>query len=451
MITVPRPSRRSFLRTVGAASLAVPSLTRTLRSNPPSGILRHASFGASGMAWADIQAITSSPFVRLVAVAEVDAARLAELRAWFPETRVYSDWRVLLDREAENLDSVNVSTPDHSHAAIALRSIALGKHVYCQKPLAQTLEETRALSRAARARRVVTQMGIQIHSQKVYRQAVALLRAGAIGKVREVHTWSNKTWGDVGPPPPRADAVPAGLNWDVWLSGRADRPYLGESYYHPGNWRRRLDFGTGTLGDMGCHILDPVFEGLELHAPVSVRSEGPAPDAWNWSVNARIRYVFPGSALTAGATLPLTWYDGAERPPREVLAAIGGEPGDGNPPARFEQGSAVVGTRGILHIPHIDRPRLHPEKDFAGHVLPEARDVHHWTQWAEACRTGATPSANFDYAGPLSETVLLGCVALRFPETTLRWDSAALAFGNLDAANAFVRRSYRRGWELPDV
>ena len=139
---------------------------------------------------------------------------------------------------------------------------------------------------------------VQIHSMKVYRQAVALVQGGAIGKVKEVHTWSSKKWGDRGPPPASTDAVPAGFNWDLWLAGREARPYVGKSYYHPYEWRRRLDFGTGTFGDMGCHIFDPVYNAIGLTAPLSVRSEGPAPDAWNWAINARIRYVFPGTAYT---------------------------------------------------------------------------------------------------------------------------------------------------------
>ncbi|HEY0944460.1 MAG TPA: Gfo/Idh/MocA family oxidoreductase, partial [Opitutaceae bacterium] len=325
MKTSPRPNRRQFLKTAGAAAIAAPFFTRRLISAPPGSVLRHASFGAAGMAWADIQAICSNPFVRLVAVAEVDLNRLGPLKAAFPDVKVYQDWRELLDREQHNLDSVNVSTPDHLHAPMALAAMQLGKHVYCQKPLTHDIHEARVLTDFARGKPLVTQMGIQIHSMPVYRKAVALVQSGAIGQVKEVHTWCNKKWGDTGAPPVTADAVPEGFDWELWLGGCASRPYVAGlsedgGYYHPLNWRKRLDFGTGTFGDMGCHIFDPVFEALALTAPLSITSEGPAPDAWNWSINARIRYVFPGTRYTAASTLPLTWYDGDERPPPEILA-----------------------------------------------------------------------------------------------------------------------------------
>ncbi len=446
--------RRSFLKTLGAGALAAPTFTRNLISAPPSRVLRHASFGASGMAWGDIQSICSNPFVKLVAVAEVDENRLGEVKAWHPDVRVYQDWRQLLDREKGQIDSVNVSTPDHMHAPIALAAMQRGKHVYCQKPLAHDVFETRVLTEAARKHGVVTQMGIQIHSQKVYRQAVAIVQSGVIGKVREVHTWSNKKWGDAGPPPQGKAAVPSGFNWDLWLGGAQDRPFIGDGYYHPGNWRKRLDFGTGTFGDMGCHIFDPVFEALALTSPLSLRSEGPAPDAWNWSINAKIHYVFPGTQFTEGTTVPVTWYDGDQRPPAEILALVeGAKAPDARRPARsrdgLDQGSIIIGTAGSLHVPHIDTPRLYPSAKFQDYVLRKLTDGHHWTEWAEACMSGAKPSASFDYSGPLTEAVLLGSVAVRFPRTTLQWNAAKLAFENVPEANQHVRRTYRKGWEFP--
>ena len=447
---MPSLSRRRFLKTLGAAALTAPLISNRLRSAPPSAVLRHAAFGASGMAWADIQAICSNPFVKLVAVAEVDLNRAKNVKEAFPDVKIYQDWRELLDREQGNIDSVNVSTPDHLHAPIAYSAMQLGKHVYCQKPLAHDLHETRVLTRLAREKRLVTQMGIQIHSEKVYRQAVALVQGGAIGQVKEVHTWSNKKWGDLGAPPARTDPVPDGFNWDWWLGGCTARPYV-EGHYHPGEWRKRLDFGTGTFGDMGCHIFDPVFESLGLTAPLSVRSEGPAPDAWNWAINARVHYVFPGTRFTADKTVAVTWYDGDERPAAEVMALVGPLPEAGAPESvrkLFEQGSIFIGTAGVLHLPHIAPSRLFPREQFKGYPMPVVEGAHHWSQWAEACLSGATPSANFDYSGPLTEAVLLGSVAVRFPSTTLEWNSADLRFENVKEANAHVRRTYRPGWEI---
>jgi predicted dehydrogenase len=470
MSSSPLPSRRTFLKTLGAAGLVAPFIARTAPATAPSGVLRHASFGAAGMAWADIQALASNPFLKLVAVAEVDLNRTKALREAFPDVKIYQDWRELLDKEQNNLDSVNVSTPDHMHAPIALSAMQLGKHVYCQKPLAHDIHEVRVLTNYAREKKLITQMGIQIHSYKVYRQAVAIVQSGVIGKVKEVHTWSSKKWGDKGQPPATNDPVPEGFNWDLWLGGCSERPFVGyvgeganrTSYYHPSNWRKRLDFGTGTFGDMGCHIYDPVFNALALTAPISIRSEGPAPDQWNWSINAKIRYVFPGTKYTEGKTVAVTWYDGDERPPAEIRALIkpppSPEPANGNHKTADvkkkrgdgdDQGSIVIGTNGVLHIPHVAAPKLYPYEKFKDYPLPEAEQGHHWSLWAEACLNGTKPpSANFDYSGPLSEAVLLGSVAVRFPQTTLQWNSAKLQFDNEKAANQYLRRRYRKGFQV---
>jgi predicted dehydrogenase len=452
-------NRRTFLKAAGAAGLVAPFVTRHLMAQSPSRVLRHASFGASGMAWSDIQAICSNPFVKLVAVAEVDLTKLEAVKAAHPEVRVYQDWRQLLDKEQNNIDSVNVSTPDHMHAPIALSAMQLGKHCYCQKPLTHDIYETRVLTNFAREKKLVTQMGIQIHSMKVYRQAVAIVQSGAIGKVKEVHTWSSKKWGDRGAPPARVDAVPSGFNWDLWLGVSAERSFVGDKYYHPGNWRKRLDFGTGTFGDMGCHIFDPVFEALALTAPLSLRSEGPAPDAWNWSTDAHIKYVFPGTRFTAGKTVEITWYDGDQRPPEHIRALIAVPKSDDakvadadakkKKAATINEGSIIIGTEGVLHVPHIATPKLFPIAKFKDYRLPDVAGSHHWSDWAEACTGGpAKPLAPFDYSGPLTESVLLGSVAVRFPQTTLEWDSARLQFTNEKAANQHVRRAYRRGWSV---
>jgi predicted dehydrogenase len=447
------PSRRHFVKTLGAAALTAPFFTRHLRSAAPSATLRHASFGSAGQAWADIQAITSNPFVKLVAVAEVDLNRIAQVKEWHPDVRVYQDWRQLLEKEAGNIDSVNVSTPDHLHAPIALSAMQLGKHVYCQKPLAHDVYETRVLTNYAREKKLITQMGIQIHSQSEYRLAVALVQGGAIGKVKEVHTWSNKKWGDLGAPPPSTEVVPDGFNWDLWLGGVSSRPYIGNTYYHPENWRKRLDFGTGTFGDMGCHIYDPVFNALALTAPLSLRSDGPAPDQWNWAINAQIRYVFPGTKYTADKTVAVTWYDGEARPPADILAlvpppAVEQKDAKGRVRNLYEQGSIIIGTEGVLHIPHIANPRLFPLEKFKDYPMPKVTGTHHWSDWAEACLSGKNPSANFDYSGPLTEAVLLGSVAVRFPQTELKWDTTKLEFTNEKKANAYVRRTYRQGWDV---
>jgi predicted dehydrogenase len=437
-------TRRAALGRFVAAGLAAPFVFRAHAGAAPSETLYHASFGASGQALADIRALANPKKVKLVAVADVDLNRTADVKRQYPGVRIYQDWRELLDKE-KNLNSVNVSTPDHMHAPITMRAMQRGLHVYTQKPLTHTIYEARQLARVAREKGLVTQMGIQIHSHPVHRQVVATIQAGAIGKVKEVHSWSGKSWGDPNPRPDRQDPVPPGLNWDFWLGVAAERPYIGGGYYHPGNWRKRLDFGTGTFGDMACHILDPVYGSLALTAPQSVRSEGEAPNAYNWSLNVQVRYVFPGTKFTTEAPT-LTWYNGNTRPPAEVQALLGERKREVQ--REGSQGSIYIGTDGVLYSPYIAAPVLLPAEKFRGYKMSGPRGGDHYGQFVEACRGNGKTSAPFAYSGPLTESVLLGCLATRFPRTTLEWDAAGLKVTNVAEANQFVRRRHRKGWEV---
>ncbi|MCI0358272.1 MAG: Gfo/Idh/MocA family oxidoreductase [Planctomycetaceae bacterium] len=436
-----RASRRQFLAQAAAAGISLPFFVRTLRSAPPSEAVRHASFGAAGMAAADHQAIAGHPSVKLRCVVDVDAERGEKVKDRFPDVIVYRDWRQMLDKEAKNLDSVNVGTPDHMHAPMAMSALQRGLAVYCQKPLTHDVFESRRLAEVAREKKLVSQMGIQVHSNNEYRMAVRLVQDGAIGLVKDVHTWSNKKWGDPTPRPETADTPPASLNWDLWLGVCAERPFIGGGYYHPGNWRKRLDFGTGTFGDMGCHIYDPVFKALALTAPLSVRSEGQKPNEYNWANNAVVHYVFPGTKFTAGKTVAVTWYDGDQRPPSDIVSQIGRAELPG-------QGSIFLGEKGIMVLPHVAMPILLPEEKFKDYARPTLEPVNHWHQFVEAVRGNGQTSANFDYAGPLTESILLGGVASRFPQTTLEWDAAKLRFTNVAEANQYLRRTYRQGWAV---
>jgi predicted dehydrogenase len=431
-------TRRSAIGTM-AAGLTAPFIWRHTAGAAPSETVLHASFGASGMAGSDIGSLTKSKHLKLVAVAEVDLGRAADVKKKFPDVRVYQDWRELLDRE-KDLHSVNVSTPDHMHAPITMSALLRGLHVYTQKPLTQTIYEARQLTKAAADKKVVSQMGIQIHSAAEHRTIVAIIQSGAIGKVREVHSWSGKQWGDRNPRPMHEDPIPKGFDWDKWLGVAADRPFIGNGYYHPGNWRKRLDFGTGTFGDMGCHILDPVFMSLALTAPTSVRSEGDEPNSDSWGLDTLVKYVFPGTRHTTD-TLALTWYNGTLRPPAEVLAKA-------DTPKVSDQGSIYIGTERVMYSPYIAFPTLLPIDKLADAKLPRVDGQDHYLQFVEACRGNGTTSAPFSYAGPLTESVLLGCLATRFPKTTLNWDAAKLKVMNQEKANQFVRRTYRKGWEI---
>lgn len=428
-------NRRSFLQTTAVA----PFFVRNLLSNPPSGKLRLAAFGASNMAYVTLQQIARNPNVTLVAAAEVDSSRLGQLQKLAPETKVYQDWRQLLKKERKNLDIACVGTPDHMHAPIAMSAMREGLHVYCQKPLAHDIYECRKLAEYARAKRLVTQMGIQVHSSREYQTAVQLIHSEAIGKVKEVHAWSNKKWGDPTPMPDRTDPVPSSLDWDVWLGVAEKRPYIGQQYYHPENWRKRVDFGTATFGDMGCHIYDPVFGALKLTAPISVRSEGPAPTQHNWAIDSVIHYVFPGTSVTEGKTVAVTWYDGDQRPPEEVQKLIGSR-------RLPQQGSIMIGTKGIMLLPHVSMPILLPEADFRDYKIPQIEPINHYFQFVEAVQGKTKTTTLFDYSGPLTEAVLLGPLASHFPKTDLQWNSAKLKFTNSADATRYVRRKYRSGW-----
>jgi hypothetical protein len=433
-----RPTRRAALKQFAAAGLAAPFVFRRHATAAPSETVYHASFGANGMALSDIRSLTESKNLKLVAVADVDLSRTNEVKKRFPDVRIYQDWRELLDKE-KDLNSVNVSTPDHMHAPITMRAMQRGLNVYTQKPLTQTIYEARQLTKTAHDKKLITQMGIQIHSHAVHQTVVATIQEGAIGKVKEAHSWSGKQWGDRKAKPDRRDTPPESLNWDFWLGVAAERPFL-TGYYHPGEWRKRLDFGTGTFGDMGCHILDPVFTSLALTSPTLLQSEGGAPNADNWGLDSEVHYTFPGTKYTT-SELKLTWYDGGKRPPEEVQKLIGGR-------KLNDQGSIYIGTEGVLYSPYIAAPVVFRAEKPIDYKLPKPGGDHHYLQFVNAVRGEGKTSTPFSYAGPLTESVLLGCLATRFPKTTLKWDAAAMKVTNSDEANAFVRRKYRKGWEV---
>jgi predicted dehydrogenase len=433
-------SRREFLQSVTATAAVAPFISVPSRTAAP--VLRHASIGANGQAFSDLQAFAKHPAFDLVAVADVDLARFERVQQRFPKVRVYQDWRELLAKEHANIDSVNVSTPDHMHCVIAIEAMKRGKPVYVQKPLCNTLGETRLLTEYARRKRLTTQMGIQVSSTRVQRYGEALVRSGIVGKIREVHTFSNKSWGDDKPLPDATDYVPAPFDWDGWLGVSEARPFK-KTVYHPGEWRRRIGFGTGTLGDMGCHIYSPPFRALDLTYPVAVTAAGPAPSAESWATKARVRVTYAGTEFTADKTVDIWWYDGGELPPdalREPLAD------------RFPaQGSIVVGTEGMIVLPHGSAdPFVLPESKTASLPTVEITDRDHYAEFVDVVLGGGKEkcSANFDYAGPLTESVLIGNIAARFPGETLAFDAKALKFPGKPQANEYLTRAYRDGWKL---
>lgn len=247
------------------------------------------------------------------------------------------------------------------------------------------------------------------------------------------------------PVPQKTDPVPAEFDWDKWLGVSAERPFI-NGYYHPGNWRKRRDFGTGTLGDMGCHMFSGWYRALALTMPISVKSLGPAPlNAENWAINGKVEYLYPGTEFTAEKTIKVTWYDGDQMPPESVVKSF-----EGNWPG---QGSIYIGTEGVLVSAHGSTPILHPKARFQGYVYPKLEPRDHWGEFVDCCLKGGDkkPSANFDYSGPMTEAVLLGCLASIFPNQELQWDAEKQVFPNSAEATAFVKRSYRKGWEIPGL
>jgi predicted dehydrogenase len=433
-------SRRQFIRGVAGAAVATPlAVNRLLAQNAK---IRHASVGAAGQALSDIRAFSSHPNFSLVAVADTDLGRTEQVKKLFPDVRVYQDWREMFRKDGSNIDSLNISTPDHMHAPIALSAMMMNKPVYVQKPLALTVRETRVLALHARQRKIVTQMGIQISSHETQLVTEQLLRSGVVGKIREVHTFCDKTWGDPDPIPGGSDPVPPTLDWDGWIGVGERRPYKA-NVYHPGNWRKRVGFGTATLGDMGCHIFSTPLRGLALTLPHQVTSHGPAPAHGNWPINSKIHYVFAGTPYTAAEKLDFWWYDGAERPPQQVIDAAGGKlPGSG---------SVMIGTEGAILLPHIDYPSLHPQDKFIDHEVQKGVSRNHYHEFLDAVLAGPGTrcSAGFDYSSLLTEVVLLGTLACEKPGEALEYDVNGMQFpGRRDTEPGFAR-DYREQYLRP--
>lgn len=442
-----RPTRRHFLQ-LGLAIPAASMLTAGSRAASPNGKFRTAHIGVGGMGGADLGAIASHRQVEVAALCDVDANRLKEAQAKHPNARVFSDYREMFDQMVGSIDGVVVSTPDHTHALAAMLALQHDKPVYCQKPLTHAVFEARKLREVAASKNLVTQMGIQVHSSAPYRRAVVMIQDGAIGPVSHVYAWSNKNWGYDGPIPKNVQSAPATLQWNLWLGGAATRDFV-PSAYHPGNWRKMIDFGTGTLGDMGVHIFDTPYAALALTAPRWAMTTCRPPTHVGHPERNVVQYEFPGTAYTTDKLI-WTWYDGSFAPPKVSDLQL---------PSKWKldtlelpgQGALFVGEQGVMLLPHVGEPVLLPEPMFAGTKRPDVANGNHYHQWVDACMGDGTTSAGFDYAGPLTESLLLGVVANRFPDTKLMWDAVNLQVTNLDAANALLKKEYRDGFGVPGL
>jgi len=449
-------SRRRFLGRAAISSAAfmiVPSYVLGRGdTKPPSEKLNLAGIGVGGQGASDLKQLESE---NIIALCDVDAAHAAHTFKRYPQAKTYKDYRKMLE-ERKDIDAVIIATPDHQHAIIAMAAMRAGKHVYCEKPLTHTVWEARQLTQAAREHKVATQMGNQGQASEETRRLCELIWDNAIGPVREVHIWtdrpSNGLFGEYWPQgvgrPQDTPGVPDTLDWDLWLGPAPLRPY--HPAYLPFKWRGWWDFGTGALGDIGCHALDPVFRALKLGHPVSVEASSSRANKETYPLAAMITYQFP--ARGEMPPVKLVWYDGGLRPPRpEEL-----EPGEEMGP----NGHLFIGDKGKILTLKGEARRgysLIPQtraQEYGDPPKKLARSTGHYKEWIASCKGGPPGGSNFDWAGPLTEVVLLGNVALRHQmreeliTKKLLWDGPAMRFTNSDSANSFLRCEYREGWSL---
>ena len=427
-------SRRLFLKSgsLAASSTLCGGFNILPGGESPNEKLNIGIIGAGGKGAADLAGVSSE---NIAALCDVDNSRAASSLNRYPKAARYTDYRKMLEKE-NGLDAVTVSTPDHHHAPAALMAMALGKHVYCQKPLTHSVSEARLMREAAKKYKVATQMGNQGHGEHGSRRMVELVRAGTLGTVKEVHVWSDRPiWPQGVKRPAKSQPVPAGLDWDLWLGPAPERPY--HPAYVPFKWRGWWDFGTGALGDMCCHNMDVAYWALKLGLPETIEATSSPlfkESAPAWSV---IRYRFP--AIAGRPAVHLTWYDGPKRPPAELFE---GEKVSGN-------GSIIVGDKGKLYIPHYwGDGKLLPKKDFAGFKAPEVslpRSPGHYKEWIVACKGGPAALSNFDYSAQLTEAVLLGNLAVRLGGK-VKWDAKNMKVTGRPEAEPLIKRAYRPGY-----
>jgi predicted dehydrogenase len=465
-------SRGTFIRQTALATGAFFILPRHVLGRgfiAPSDKLNIAGIGVGGKGASDLMEFAKSPYVNIVSLCDVDDRQAAAARKSYPGATYYRDFREMLEKEKNNIDACSISTPDHTHAVATLAAMQLGKHVYTQKPLTHNIYEARQLTEAARRYKVVTQMGNQGGSGDGVRKAKEMYDAGLIGTVTEAHAWTNRpVWPQGIPTPTGKFEVPAELDWDLWLGPASFIDY--NPAYLPFNWRGWWTFGTGALGDMACHIMDPIFRLLPIQYPDS--AECSVATIWKemWNDTPNLDACPPASIIhlnyprTDGkGSIKVSWHDGGLLParPEELLPE--------EPFGNWDGGVLLVGTKGKMLIDcYGANPRLLPTirmKELQ--LTPKLPRVPegHYLQWVNACRAGygnAVTSSPFEYAGPFTESILMGNLAIRswmlknpslkgwddkyLGRKKLLWDAANMRVTNFDPANQFVKRAYRPGW-----
>jgi len=447
-----RINRRRFFRDSALAGFSIYIVRNSFgaESKSPNEKLNIACIGAGGKGAGEVDDASKE---NLIAMCDVDDARAEKTYKKYPDVKRYKDFRKMLDEMGKSIDAVTVSTPDHIHAPAAIMAMAMGKHVFVQKPLTRTVWEARALAEAAKKYKVATQMGNQGTSTNGLRRAVEVLHAGVIGPVKLLHIWTNRPiWPQGFDRPKGEDPVPATVDWGLWLGPAPKRPYLaehksgpneGKAVYLPFVWRGWYDFGAGALGDMACHTLNMPYWGLKLGHPTSVEAKVSKLMEETFPSGSVVDYYFP----ERGGLPPvhMTWYDGDMKPTAETLGLPEGE-------KLSNSGALVVGEKGMLYSDgdYGDKWHLTPKDKFEGVQLPEEtipRSPGHFKEWIIACKGGKPAMSNFpDYAGLLTEIVALGCVAQRLPGRKLEWDGPNMKVKNVPEAERLIKPEFPKGW-----
>jgi predicted dehydrogenase len=438
-------TRRDFMGKTAMATAAFTIVPRFVLGGrgyqAPSDKLNIACVGAGGQGRSDVKNVSTE---NIIALCDVDENRAAETFTEFPKAKQYKDFRVMLEKE-KDIEAVTVTTPDHSHGVIAIMAMKMGKHVFVQKPLTHTIYEARKLAEVAREEEVVTQMGNQGHAGEGARLINEWIWDGALGDVYEVHTWTNRPiWPQGIGRPEEIPSVPPLLDWDLWLGPAPWRPY--HPAYVPFKWRGWWDYGTGALGDMGAHIIDQPFWALKLEYPDTIEASSTAFNDETYPLASIVTYQFP--ARDKMPPVKFMWYDGGISPPRPPELEPGRKMGDGG------GGVIFVGTKGkLMCSTYGNNPRIIPEPKMKEYELPEktiprSPGIH--AEWINACKGGPPTTSNFDYAGKLTETMLLANIAIRLAprNTVLKWDGPNMRVTNLDEANQYIHKEYREGWKL---
>ncbi len=413
---------------LGGAALAQPKARRV----SPNEKLNIAVIGSGGRGATDAAEVSNE---NIVALCDVNEANLDKAAQKFPQARKYVDFRKLYD-ESKDIDAVVVATTEHTHAFAVLPALRLGKHVYCEKPLAHCVWECRLLTEEAAKAGVTTQMGTQMHATDNFRRVVELIQTGAVGPVREVHVWVSRAWGD-GDRPTETPPVPPTVHWDLWIGPAPMRPFHPSYLTGQPRWYKYWDFGGGTLPDLGSHWNDMAFWALKLKHPRTVEAFGPPLNPETAPASFHVTYEHgPRADMPA---VKHTWYQGEDKPALWTDKKI----------PQWGDGVLFIGDKGML-LADYGKHKLLPEEEFADFKRPEPfipKSVGHWKEWIDACKTGKPTTCNFDYAGPLTEANQLGIVAYRTGKK-LEWDPVKMKAKNCPEADKYIRIKYHNGWKL---